>query len=276
MNQLFDLTAWREILVRAFSELGTTIAGFIPNLVGAVLILVFGWMISRALEAVSVRALRTVGVDRVATRFRISEYLEQAEVPLTLSQIVARLLFWVVLLTFLLSSMETLGLSAVTVTIDRLIAFIPAVIGAALIVIAGLVFARFVAALVSSSASMAGFANASRFGFLAQIAIAGMVIVAAIEQVGIATDVLIVPLSVVLAAAGFAVGLAFALGARPVVTHILAGHFLKQSLPREASVEVAGRRGIVDRVGAVDTLLRGDDGSWSIPNAQLLDEIVLR
>jgi len=123
---------------------------------------------------------------------------------------------------------------------------------------------------------VAGFANASRFGFLTQIAIAGIVIVVAIEQVGVATDILILPLSVVLASAGFAVGLAFALGARPVVTHILAGHFLKQSLPREGSIEIGGRRGVVDRVGAVDTLLRGDDGSWSVPNARLLDEIVVR
>ena len=243
---------------------------------GAALILIVGWIISRAIEAVTVRALRTVGVDRVATRLRISEYLERAEVPLTLAQVVGRLLFWVVLLTFVLSSMETLGLSAVTVTLDRLIAFIPGVIGATLIVIAGLLFARFVAAVVSSSAAAAGFANASRFGFLAQIAVAALVIVVAIEQVGVATDVLIIPLSVVIASAGFAVGLAFALGARPVVTHILAGHFLKRSLPREAAVEVGGRRGFVDRVGAVDTLLRSDEGSWTIPNAQLLDETIVR
>jgi len=276
MDQLFDLAAWREILVRAFSELSANIAGFIPNLVGALLILALGWMLSRALEAVSARALRTVGVDRVATRLRIAELLERADVRLSLSQIVARLLFWVLMLTFVLSSVETLGLSAVTTTIDRLIAFIPGVIGATLIAIAGLLFARFSATLVSSSAAAAGFANASRLGFVAQIAIAALVLVVAIEQVGVATHVLVVPLAVLLASAGFAVGLAFALGARPLVTHILAGHFLKRSLPRDASVEVGGRRGFVDRVGAVDTLLRGDDGSWSIPNARLLDEIVVR
>jgi small-conductance mechanosensitive channel len=276
MDQLFDLAAWREILVRAFSELGANVAGFIPNLVGAVLILVIGWLISRALEAVTVRALRTVGVDRVATRLHITELLERAEVSLSLSQIVARLLFWAVLLVFVLSSAETLGLSAVTTTIDRLIAFIPGVIGATLIALAGLLFARFVATLVSSSAAAAGFANASRLGFIAQIVIAGLVMVIAIEQMGVATDVLVLPLSVLLASAGFAVGLAFALGARPVVTHILAGHFLKRSLPREEAVEVGGRRGFVDRVGAVDTLLRSDEGSWTVPNAQLLDAIVVR
>jgi hypothetical protein len=75
---------------------------------------------------------------------------------------------------------------------------------------------------------------------------------------------------------GFAAGLAFALGARPVVTHILAGHFLKQSLPRDVAVEIAGQRGIVEVVGPVSTVLRDGDRSWTIPNAQLLDQIVIR
>ena len=65
-------------------------------------------------------------------------------------------------------------------------------------------------------------------------------------------------------------------GARPIVTHILAGHFLKQSLPRDSFVEVGGERGIVERIGATDTLFRNGEESWSIPNAKLLDLIVRR
>ena len=61
-----------------------------------------------------------------------------------------------------------------------------------------------------------------------------------------------------------------------MVTHILAGHFLKQSLPREGAIEVDGTRGIVERVGAVDTLLRNDTRSWSVPNGQLLEKVVER
>ena len=104
MNQLFELDTWREILVRAFSELGANIASFMPSLVGAVLILLLGFLLSRGLEAVASRTLRTVGLDSAATRLRIAELLERADIRLTISQIVAKLLFWLVLLTFLLSS----------------------------------------------------------------------------------------------------------------------------------------------------------------------------
>ncbi len=65
-------------------------------------------------------------------------------------------------------------------------------------------------------------------------------------------------------------------GARPVIGHILAGHFLRQSLPVGTSLTAEGRTGTVERVGAVDTLVRGGDGAWSIPNAMLLERTLDR
>ena len=98
----------------------------------------------------------------------------------------------------------------------------------------------------------------------------------AIEQLGVDTNVLIAPLTAVLAAAFLSAGIAFALGARPIVTHILAGHFLKQSLPRDRYVEVEGERGVVERVGPTETVLRNEEKSWSVPNGKLLDLIITR
>ena len=276
MDKIFDLAAWREILVGAFSELGSNLAGFLPNLVGATIILLVGWMLSRGLEAIASRGLRTIGLDRAATRLQVSDLIERAGSSLTFSQIVAKLLFWLVMLTFILSSVETLGLSAVTATLDRLIAFIPSVIGAALIGIGGLLLGRLVSTLVSSGAAAAGIMSAPRLGFIAQIMVVGLVMTLAAEQLGVATAVFVLPFTVALGSAGFGIGLAFALGARPVITHIMAGHFLKQSLPRAVSIEIDGKRGLVERVGAVDTLLRSDDQVWTVPNGQLLDRVVVR
>jgi hypothetical protein len=276
MQNLFDVQAWREVLVRALSELGSTLAGFLPSLVGALLILGVGWLISRSVELASARLLRTLGVDRASARLGLSEAIERTGLETSLSGLVARLLFWLLMLTFLLSSAETLGLQAVTGTIDRLISYIPSVIGAGLIALLGLLLARFLGGVVRSAVGAAGFASAERLGFVVQALVAMLVIAIALEQLGVETGVLLGPLTALLAAAGFSAGLAFALGAHPVVTHILAGHFLRQSLPRDVLVEVGGRRGVVLRVGPTDTLLRDGASHWSVPNAQLMQEVVVR
>jgi hypothetical protein len=276
VDQLPDIAAWRDVFLQAATEIGTKVAGFLPSLFGAVLILLVGWLLSRSVELAAGRALRTFGLDRAAVRLRLSDVLMRAGVKMALSEVVARLLFWILMLTFVLSSVETIGLTAVTATIDRLIAYIPNLIGAALIVLVGLLLARFTGTVVSSAAAAAGFPSAPRLGVLVQILVAGLVIIVAVEQLGINTSVLVGPLIAVLAAAGLSAGLAFALGAYPIITHILAGHFLKQSLPRDTFVEVAGERGIVESIGATETVLRNGEKSWSIPNAKLLDLVVTR
>jgi hypothetical protein len=101
-------------------------------------------------------------------------------------------------------------------------------------------------------------------------------VIIATEQLGVSTSVLIVPLTAVLAALSFTSGLGFALGARPIITHILAGHFLKRSLPRDVFVEIDGRKGVVERIGPTDTLLRDGEKRWSVPNGQLIEYVVTR
>lgn len=276
MEKLWDVQAWRNVVVHAFSEIGTEVVDFLPNLIGAVLVLFLGWVASRLTELVAGRILRTLGVDRAAARLHFGDVLRRAGVNLPVSGIVARLLFWLLMLTFVLSSVETLGLEAVTQTLHRLVGYIPNIIGALLTTLLGFLLARFLGTIASSAAAAAGFASARRLGFLAQILVGALVIVIATEQIGVATTVLIVPLTAVLGALSLAGGIAFALGARPIITHILAGHFLKRSLPRDVFVEIEGKRGVIERIGPTDTLLRDGEKRWSVPNAQLIECVVLR
>jgi small-conductance mechanosensitive channel len=276
MGELSHWSGWRDLIFNAVEQLGLRLAEFLPSLLGSLVILGVGWIVAHAVQIASGRALRTVGIDRASARLRIADVFERAELGMTLSQIVARLLFWLVMGAFLLSAIDTLGLSSVNATLERFVAYIPNLLGSALILLGGLLIARFVGNLTRSAAAAAGIAGAPRLGFVAQAATVGLVGVLAMDQLGVDTAVLVLPLAALLASAGFSVGLALALGARPVVTHILAGHFLKQSLPRETFVEIEGQRGIVERVGATDTLLRNGDRCWSVPNGHLLEIVVQR
>jgi hypothetical protein len=267
------ISGWRDLVFAQFSTFGAKLAGFLPNLIGALLILAFGWGVSWLLAVGARRMLRTLGIDRLGTRHRIAERvgLQQG-----LSEAVATLVFWGAMVIFTLASVQTLGVSAVTATIERLIAYLPNLIGAALTALLGLLMARFLGSVTTSAALAARIASAARLGLVVQALGLGLVAVITVEQLGLKTDVLVIPLTALLAAAGLSVGLAFALGAQPIITHILAGHFLKQSLPRDRFVEVDGERGIVERVGPTDTLLKNGDRRWSVPNGQLLERVVVR
>lgn len=272
MEALLDLAVLRELTVRVVGDLMAALSALLPRLLGALGLLAVGWLVATVTALAAERVLRGVGLDRAALRLGLERPLRHAALPAPASRLVARTVFWLLLLVFLLSAVETLGLEAVTGTLERLIAFLPALIAAALVAVVGLLLARLAGALARSAAAAAGLPAAARLGFLTEAGVAVMVGLIAAEQLGLDARLLVPPLTAAIAVAGLSAGVAFALGARPVVTHILAGHFLRQSLPRDGVVEVAGHRGVLERVGATDTWLQSDGRRIRIPNARLLEE----
>ena len=112
MSEIFDVEAWRQVLVDSFSTLATTVAGFLPNLAAAIVILAVGFLLSRSVQAVVERICRRLGLDRAAARLRVGETLREAGLEATPSWILARLVFWVLMLTFVLSSVVSSSSSA--------------------------------------------------------------------------------------------------------------------------------------------------------------------
>lgn len=276
MGDVFNLEAWRTVIVSALSELGANIAGFIPNFVGMLVILLIGWILARFVQVVSGRVLARAGLDRASERLGVPDTLGGAGIERTPSALIARLLFWLLMLTFVLSAVETLGLTAVTATIDRLIAYLPKIIGASLIVLLGLLLARFVGNVVGSGAAAANMPYARSLGAVARGAMVIMVGILAVEQLGVDAALLLWAAITVLAALMIGLALAFALGSREVVGAILAGYYLRKSLREGTAVDVGGRQGTLARVGPIDTLFRSGETSWSVPNQQLLQSVIDR
>ncbi len=276
MNTMLDVQGWRTSLAASFSNLGDTIALYLPRVAAALLILGAGWLTARVAAWVTRSVLRRAGFDRAADRIRAGEILRHAGISAPPSGLVGQLVFFVLLIAFASAAVDFLGLVVVTGALASLVAFLPKLVAAGLILLFGMLLGRLAANLVSSGAATARIPQAARLGALAHgvfLLVAGVM---ALERIGVETEILVHTVTVVVAAGAVTMGAAFALGARPVVTHILAGHFLRQSLPGDRVVELGGMRGVVERVGAVETVLRGDERTWSIPNARILDEVVTR
>lgn len=274
MKGIVDVERWRQILEDSMNRLGDSLADFVPNLLGAIIIFAIGWLVAKVIERLSRGVLMRIGLDRAAARVRLPEILRNVGITAETSRVLARLLFWVLMLTTVLIAIGTLGLSAVTTTVDRLIEYLPNVFAAGLIIILGLVLGRIVQNLASSAMSRMALARAYRLGEILNGLVVLIIGVLALEQLGIRTEILTMTLTVLVGAIGLTMGLALALGSRPIITHIIAGQFLRQKIDLGRLIEVQGRKGTVERIGTVDTMLRDERGTWTIPNGRLLEETI--
>ena len=263
----------QEILVSMVTDTAAGIITFLPKLVGAVAILLLGWLIAKLLRSVVQRSIRS-GLDALLERTGAQQALERTSMTSTPSEIVGGVLYWLVMFLFLMAASRVIGLTAVGDAITRILAYIPSVLSAALILAAGVFLARFVGNLITSAGTAANLSYARGLGAVANTSIIVMVGVVTVEQLGVDAQILVTVITVTVAAIMAGMGLAFALGAREVVRGILAGHYLRQSLPEGSEVEVAGERGVVRQIGPIATTFEGTTRSFSIPNSRLLEEVV--
>lgn len=110
------------------------IVAFLPNLLGAVVILIVGWILAVVLRNLTDRVLESVGFDNLIQRGRVRERMEQSGRTFDPSQIVASIVYWAVLITTFLLAANALGLAAISELLTRLVVFLPLVLVAIVVV----------------------------------------------------------------------------------------------------------------------------------------------
>lgn len=202
-------------ILRSLQEALGTFLAFIPQLIGALVILIIGYIVAKVLEAVVGRVLKAVGFDGWMEKSGIKQFFDRAQTRQTPATILGKLVFWFAFIIAITMATDALGISQVSQVFSQLIAYIPNIIAAVLILILAGLLAQFVAGLVRGATGM------DILGTVAQVAIMVYAIFAALTQLGIAVQLTAPTFLIVLGAVALAAAIAFGWGARNVAQEIV-------------------------------------------------------
>jgi small-conductance mechanosensitive channel len=215
-----------------------------------------------------------VGIDRLAERAGISSLLAEAGFDRSVGSLIARVVYWIVLLVFLIAATESLGLPGVVETLRSLVAYLPSVLGAALIILLGSLIAGVVGDTLGTLTKQTGVEAAPLLGQIVRYVIIAFSIILALDQLGIETTLLIVTAIAIVAATALALALAFGIGSRELARNIMAGFHVKETFSIGVRLKVKGHTGHLVNVGSVKATLETENGLVSLPNTVLIDEDV--
>ena len=208
MNEL-----WNRLVIGA-QQIGTVL----PALLGATVILLTGYFLARQIQRWADDTLKRVDFNRVAAAGGLDEAVGRTGSRLDPIRATAKLIFWLVMLVVILLATTALGLESINEMFGTMLAFIPTLIAAIVIVILGMVVGEFVRGLILASAgSVAGVPT------LAKIAKGAVILISlfmALQQVGVAAEIVTATFTLILGAVALAVGLAFGLGNRELAGEI--------------------------------------------------------
>jgi hypothetical protein len=190
----------------------------VPSLLGALVILFAGYLLAKVLEKLTERLLRRIRLNYLLERGGVTQAVELSGTHVNPTRVIANLVFWLVMFTVILLAANALGLQSLANVVSTLVSYIPSVIAAIVIVLVGIVLGGFVGGLIQASA---GGLHGGRA--LARTGRGGVILLAvfmALQELGIATDIVTTAFAILFGAIALAMALAFGLGNRELAGEV--------------------------------------------------------
>lgn len=266
MNSLSDA------LKRASSEILERIVASLPSLLGALLLLVVGWLLARILRALTMRAVLLV--DTLAARIGPSTGVEPLRMRRA-SIVIGEIVFWAAMLVFVTAATHVLELTSFTDWLARLVGYLPTFAAGVLIVIAGYVLSRFLANLVQATSPGIDTAQRALLARVVQVTVLTGAVLVGADQIGIRVTFLAIFAAALGGVIAGGVALAVGLGARDYIANLIGAHYLRQAFVIGQTVRTSGHQGRILDITATGLVLETNEGRVTLPGRVYNDQPIL-
>lgn len=185
----------------------------VPNLVVAIVIFAIGWIVGSVLGRVVAQIIKSLKVDNALRSAGLEDVFSRAGFDLDAGRFVGGLVKWFIIIVFLVASLDVLKLTQVNVFLQEVVLlYLPQVIVAVLILLVAAVIAEVMQSVVAGGAKAVGMHPANFLGSVTKWAIWIFAVLAALNQLGVATAFVQTLFTGVVVALSLAIGLSFGLG----------------------------------------------------------------
>ena len=238
-----QVTEWSDAMFTSLAAAMALLFSAIPKVLGFLLIVVAGWFIASLIERGLSALLRSIRFNDLATRAGLTDFIQRMGMNTDASGMIGLVVKWFVRLIALVVAFDALGLPAVSEVLRQLLLWLPNVVVALVVLVIGGLAARALSNVVRGAASEAGLSNSNFLAKAASVVVWAFAIVVAVNQLGIATELVNTLFMAVVGAVALGLGLAFGLGGRETAAEILRKWYAKA---QERSSEM---RQLADNMG---------------------------
>jgi Mechanosensitive ion channel, conserved TM helix len=221
-----------DALVQSWQNFATAFALFVPRLIAAAIIFVVGFVVALILRRLIHRLLASFQFERVTHRTGATEMLRNAGMP-TAELLIAKIVFWIVWIGFIVSAVDTLQFAPFQGLVQEFFRFVPRFLVALLVFTLGFLIGNFVWRATLLAAVNAGIPGARVISGAVRLLVIAIGVVMALEQLGLATAVVLTAFAITFGAPMLGAAIAFGLGGKDAARQLLERQF-KENRERES------------------------------------------
>jgi hypothetical protein len=212
-----------DALIQSWRSFATAFVLFVPRLVAATIIFAGGFLMAIVARRVVQRLLAWLRFDRLAMRTGATELLRLADMP-NAELLVAKIVFWLVWIGFIVSAVDTLQFGPFQGLVQEFFRFVPRFLAALLILALGFLVGNFLWRATLLASVNAGLPGARLLSATLRLLVIAIAVVMSLEQLGIATRVVLTTFAIAFGALMLGLAIAFGLGGRDAARDLIAQH----------------------------------------------------
>ena len=213
--------AWYNSLAVAAGQGAQEIIVFLPKILTALLILLIGAAVAKLLRKGVIKFFETIKVSTAVQNTPIEHFLKNAELTTKIEEIFGSLVYWLLMLIVVHTSVSVLGLTSLSFILERILVYLPHIISAVIILFIGILLSGLVESLVKGSIRSIDGRSARLLGKVSSYLVLVLTVMMAVSELGIATEFIMVLFIGFVGFLTLALGLSFGLGGQHVVRKIL-------------------------------------------------------
>jgi len=210
-----------DVLYNYFLSLYPSIINAIFAVVAALIVFFIGWIIAIFVKLVLEFVLSKIQIKEWFNKAGLGKYVEDFSWEERLDKVLAEIGFWIVLVVFLMASLDFLGLSSVSSFIQNIVNYIPKAIAGGLILLAGFLFGELTRKAISGVLHSLDKRSAAGVGVFIKWSIIVFALLAALNTWGVAVEIINTLAMGLVLFVSLAGGLAFGLGGQEIAKEIL-------------------------------------------------------
>ncbi|MEC3907743.1 mechanosensitive ion channel domain-containing protein [Tamlana sp. 2201CG12-4] len=268
------ISAWNEGIMHSLKTMTEEVGQVIPNILGAIAIIIIGWLLAKLIVGIVRKALKLAKADKIDDKINDIELFGSKKLSFNVITITTKFVKWIIYIMILIIVTDILNLTIVSEEIKNFLGYLPKLFSALIIFTVGLLLANFIKKTIKSffeSMDLSGSKLISQIVFLLLVV---FISITALNQAGVDTAIITNNITLILAGLLLAFALAFGLGAQKVVGDLLKAFYARKTYEIGQKIEFGDINGEVESINHITVTLKTKQGKLIVPIKDIVESHV--
>lgn len=269
------LNEWKNLTVQSLSAMGENIGGTLPKIVGALVIIIIGWLITKIILVVLGKLLKVSKVDRLTEKINEADLFGESDITVDVSKVILGFVKWLMYLVFLIVAADILNWTIISTEIGNLLRYLPKLFSAIALFMIGIYVATYIKKAVKGLFESFELSGSKIISTIVFYLITIFIGITALNQAGVDTTIITSNITLIVGAFLLALAIGFGLGSKEVISALLKAFYARKKYVAGDKIKLNDIEGVIESIDNICVTVKTNQGKVIVPIHEIVENRVI-